>query len=102
MGGRILPREVDPLVYNMTMEDPGGVSFASLGGLGDQIRELREVRCLSPSARSPSLAFSHTDLAGHRAPVDEPRTVHPSGYQATKRCVTPSGSSASLLMLSRP
>jgi 26S proteasome regulatory subunit T4 len=40
---RILPREVDPLVYNMSLEDPGGVSFAGIGGLGDQIRELREV-----------------------------------------------------------
>jgi 26S proteasome regulatory subunit T4 len=41
---RALPREVDPLVYNMTLEDPGCVSFAGIGGLGDQIRELREVR----------------------------------------------------------
>ncbi|GAA5978824.1 hypothetical protein JCM11641_003575 [Rhodosporidiobolus odoratus] len=40
---RILPREVDPLVYNMTTEDPGSASFAGVGGLGDQIRELREV-----------------------------------------------------------
>lgn len=40
---RILPREVDPLVYNMSMEDPGGISFAGIGGLGEQIRELREV-----------------------------------------------------------
>lgn len=40
---RILPREVDPLVYNMTMEDPNGATFESIGGLGDQIRELREV-----------------------------------------------------------
>ncbi|PWN53029.1 putative RPT4-26S proteasome regulatory subunit [Violaceomyces palustris] len=40
---RILPREVDPLVYNMSMEDPSGASFAGIGGLGDQIRELREV-----------------------------------------------------------
>ncbi|SCV69065.1 BQ2448_2085 [Microbotryum intermedium] len=40
---RILPREVDPLVYNMSMEDPGEVTFAGIGGLGDQIRELREV-----------------------------------------------------------
>jgi ATP-dependent 26S proteasome regulatory subunit len=39
---RLLPREVDPLVYNMTMEDPGGVSFAGIGGLSEQIRELRE------------------------------------------------------------
>ncbi|CAG7851677.1 26S protease regulatory subunit 10B AltName: Full=26S proteasome AAA-ATPase subunit RPT4; AltName: Full=Proteasome 26S subunit ATPase 6; AltName: Full=Proteasome subunit p42 [Serendipita indica DSM 11827] len=40
---RILPREVDPLVYNMTLEDPGGATFAGIGGLGEQVRELREV-----------------------------------------------------------
>jgi len=40
---RILPREVDPMVYNMSMEDPGKVSFAGIGGLSEQIRELREV-----------------------------------------------------------
>ncbi|EGF83039.1 hypothetical protein BATDEDRAFT_33940 [Batrachochytrium dendrobatidis JAM81] len=40
---RILPREVDPLVYNMSAEDPGDVTFAGVGGLGEQIRELREV-----------------------------------------------------------
>ena len=41
---RQLPREVDPLVYNMSSEDPGEVSYSSVGGLGEQIRELREVR----------------------------------------------------------
>ncbi|KAJ3339588.1 26S proteasome subunit rpt4 [Gonapodya sp. JEL0774] len=40
---RILPREVDPLVYNMSMESPGDATFAGIGGLGEQIRELREV-----------------------------------------------------------
>ena len=40
---RLLPREVDPLVYNMSTEDPGSISFAGIGGLGEQIRELREV-----------------------------------------------------------
>ncbi|KAJ9053675.1 26S proteasome subunit rpt4 [Entomophthora muscae] len=40
---RHLPTEVDPLVYNMSLEDPGSVSFAGIGGLGEQIRELREV-----------------------------------------------------------
>jgi 26S proteasome regulatory subunit T4 len=40
---RVLPREVDPLVYNMSVEDPGDISFAGIGGLGEQIRELREV-----------------------------------------------------------
>jgi 26S proteasome regulatory subunit T4 len=43
---RILPREVDPLVYNMSTEDPGNVTFAGIGGLGEQIRELREVGVL--------------------------------------------------------
>jgi len=39
---RILPREVDPMVYNMLNEDPGKVDFSEIGGLGDQIRMLRE------------------------------------------------------------
>lgn len=29
---RQLPREVDPNVYHMLHEDPGGVSFSSIGG----------------------------------------------------------------------
>jgi 26S proteasome regulatory subunit T4 len=40
---RALPREVDPVVFHMKAEDPGNVSYSSIGGLGDQIRELREV-----------------------------------------------------------
>ncbi|WVO25269.1 26S protease regulatory subunit 10B [Cryptococcus decagattii] len=40
---RILPREVDPMVYNMSLEDPGSATFAGIGGLGEQVRELREV-----------------------------------------------------------
>jgi 26S proteasome regulatory subunit T4 len=42
---RSLPREVDPLVFNMLTEDPGQVAYNEVGGLSDQIRELREVRC---------------------------------------------------------
>ena len=41
---RHLPREVDPLVYNMSHEDPGEVKYSNIGGLAEQIRELREVR----------------------------------------------------------
>jgi 26S proteasome regulatory subunit T4 len=41
---RQLPREVDPLVYKMSHEDPGNVSYAQIGGLSEQIRELREVK----------------------------------------------------------
>lgn len=40
---RYLPREVDPLVYNMSHEDPGNISYGEVGGLSEQIRELREV-----------------------------------------------------------
>jgi len=39
---RILPREVDPVVYNMMMEDPGTVPYSEIGGLQNQIRDLRE------------------------------------------------------------
>jgi len=39
---RILPREVDPVVFHMLNEDPGKVSFSDIGGLNDQIRTLRE------------------------------------------------------------
>ncbi len=34
--------QVDPLVYNMLHEDPGNVSYSAVGGLNEQIRELRE------------------------------------------------------------
>lgn len=40
---RMLPREVDPSVYNMSLGDPGQINFAGIGGLNEQIRELREV-----------------------------------------------------------
>ncbi|GAV55195.1 hypothetical protein ZYGR_0AS05190 [Zygosaccharomyces rouxii] len=40
---RVLPRETDPLVYNMTSFDQEDISFDGIGGLTDQIRELREV-----------------------------------------------------------
>ena len=40
---RILPREVDPLVYKMTTEDPGNIDYSSIGGLSEQLRQLREV-----------------------------------------------------------
>lgn len=46
---RYLPREVDPLVYNMSHEDPGSISYSEIGGLAEQIRELREVHVTSYS-----------------------------------------------------
>jgi hypothetical protein len=35
---RLLPREVDPQVYNMSQEDPGAVDYSAIGGLGEQVR----------------------------------------------------------------
>jgi ATP-dependent 26S proteasome regulatory subunit len=49
---RYLPREVDPLVYNMSHEDPGSISYSEIGGLAEQIRELREVHVTSYSTVS--------------------------------------------------
>lgn len=52
---RILPREVDPMVYKMSLEDPGGASFAGIGGLSEQVRELREVCFYCPPVPENSL-----------------------------------------------
>lgn len=38
----MLPREVDPTVFNMVNEDPGKVVQESIGGLSEQIRKLKE------------------------------------------------------------
>lgn len=40
---RVLPNEVDPSVHGMLTEDPGDITWSSIGGLNDQIREIREV-----------------------------------------------------------
>lgn len=38
----ILGREVDPTVHNMLAEDPGAIKYSDVGGLTNQIRDLRE------------------------------------------------------------
>jgi 26S proteasome regulatory subunit T4 len=40
---RMLPREVDPMVFSMLHEDPGKISYSEVGGLTEQIRQMREV-----------------------------------------------------------
>jgi 26S proteasome regulatory subunit T4 len=40
---RPMPREVDPTVFNMVHEDSKKIDFSEIGGLNDQVRELREV-----------------------------------------------------------
>lgn len=39
----VLPREVDPMIQSMGEEKPKDVDFDSIGGLNEQIREIREV-----------------------------------------------------------
>lgn len=40
---KMLPREVDPVVFNMLLDEGGPrIAFADVGGLSDQIRDLRE------------------------------------------------------------
>lgn len=43
---RALPREVDPSVFAMTEENPGNVDFSRIGGLSEQIRQLKEIIAL--------------------------------------------------------
>ena len=61
---RIRPREVDPLVYNMSHEDPGDITYSQIGGLGEQIRELREVRsvCVSVCMRAWTALAASTGI----------------------------------------
>ena len=40
---RRLPREVDPAVFKMSVENPGNVTFDDVGGLSEQVRQIREV-----------------------------------------------------------
>jgi 26S proteasome regulatory subunit T4 len=40
---RPMPREVDPTIFNMLHEEAGAIDFSEIGGLTDQIREMREV-----------------------------------------------------------
>jgi 26S proteasome regulatory subunit T4 len=40
---RALPREVDPTVYGMIDDEKSDIQWGDIGGLNDQIREIREV-----------------------------------------------------------
>src|SRR5271168_2319900 len=73
---RMLPREVDPMVFNMTLEDPGQVSFAGIGGLSEQIRELREVTTMRE--------LELMSLIGYRTAFEKSRVVYASWNQASK------------------
>ncbi|EPR79365.1 26S protease regulatory subunit S10 [Spraguea lophii 42_110] len=60
-----LPVEVDPVVYMMAQEDPGSVDFEKIGGLKEQVRELREVI---------ELPLKNPDIY-RRVGIDQPKGV---------------------------
>lgn len=65
----------------MSLEDPGAVSFAGIGGLGEQVRELREVielPLMNPELFEVSSSPYHS--CGFKADDEA------SGYQAPKGC----------------
>lgn len=59
---RVLPREVDPMVFNMLKESPGDASFSNVGGLNEQIRQIREVIPVFASLFLLCLLNSPSDL----------------------------------------
>ena len=78
---RILPREVDPMVYKMSLEDPGGATFAGIGGLGEQVRELREVRVLSGPNHPASIVRNLTARTHTHSQIIELPLLNPELFQ---------------------
>eukprot|EP01084_Bolivina_argentea_P157777 274929_1 len=50
---RKLPNQTDAMVYNMCQQDPGNVTYSSIGGLDNEIREIREA--IELPLRNPQL-----------------------------------------------
>lgn len=94
---RQLPREVDPLVFNMTAEDPGDVSYASVGGLSEQIREMREVTftcvveggsiCQSLLSLSFHVQLEHNCFQVIELPLMNPELFQRVGITPPKGCL---------------
>ena len=64
------------MVYNMLHEDPGNVDYSSIGGLGEQIRELRE--SIELPLMNPELFIR----VGIKPPKVSPRRERGSGRSA--------------------
>ena len=73
---KILPTKVDPMVQLMKVEKVPDSTYDMVGGLGKQIREIKEVRRLAAAAstliravRSSSFVYAVVScvLPGHRA-----------------------------------
>ena len=91
---RVLPREVDPTVFHMqASEEDGGVSFADVGGLNEQIRELREV--IELPLTNPELFIRVGIKVSNRYGGSFSSTIYPFASHsfdhfltAPKRCLT--------------
>ena len=82
--------QVDPVVYNMLHESPGQIDYSTIGGLSDQIRDLREaielplmnpeiflrVGIKPPKARSPLCRLQLLPPAKMRCTGSEARSLH--------------------------
>jgi len=64
----------------MSHEDPGNISFSEVGGLSEQIRELREVK-----KNLMRLKIYRLYNKGRGITVDKSRIVSTCGYYTTKR-----------------
>lgn len=67
----------------MSLEDPGAVSFAGIGGLGEQVRELREV--IELPLMNPELF--EVSSSSHNLSVYGQADSVASGYQTSKGCL---------------
>ena len=87
---RYLPREVDPLVYNMSMEDPGDINYSSIGGLSEQVRELREVGENNPipSMFMRMFVIYLRNVLGYWAASHEPRALPACWHHSAQRLPT--------------
>ena len=82
---RLLPREVDPTVFQMQSEEEGKVSFSAIGGLTEQIRELREVIevSLGNGGAGWTLGWRGGGDEGGDTPADDVRAPPPSHQACT-------------------
>lgn len=71
---RPMPREVDPTVFNMLHEEEKTTDFSEIGGLNDQIRELREV--IELPLTNPEL-FIRVGIKAPKVRINLPHLVTP-------------------------
>jgi 26S proteasome regulatory subunit T2 len=77
----VLQDDIDPMVSVMKLDKAPTESYADIGGLEQQIQEIKVVPFLIPRERELSLA-----LGISRATSYTSRTIRGNGYQTTERC----------------